>query len=750
MNSLTESGLDFNVAHESLKATLLTSFLSVWMLIGIFFYLNYYTKRRYFTIWTVGWLFYVLWLTLSMIAAPGTENQFLTIAKQWSLSAVAVFLMWGSVRFLGLAVRQSLLALFLVFLFVWSYVGVHYMGNATAMQVPLFSLIGLASMLTGCIFIPFRKKRGYIGATLLTLGFFLWGGFVCSYPFIAKSELVTAGFFISAVLQLFIGVSMIILVLEEVRSTSQTAFSKMRSFRTEKFQLRANIASTEERYRSLFDQASEAIIIVAAGDLRLLELNETAARLLGIKRTEIHDHFLPTFCQLSLEGRAAPKDSIEWVSQIAEQHRLNIIRKNGASVLAEVDGAPVDFEGQPAYQFFFREVTERTRLEQQLRQSEKLSALGQMISGVAHELNNPLAVVKGYLDLVLTHHELTPQTRADLDKVSRECNRAIKLVMNFLAFSRDQPAHREMVDLNELIQRVSSLRQFDINSAQVKLILQLAPELPKTCADPDQVQQLIINIVNNSLQAMAHHPQPRTLKITTEVNAQGLLVIKIEDSGPGVPPDLESRIFEPFFTTKAVGTGTGLGLSIAHSIMSDHRGRIYYQTSSMGGAGFVLELPVVTVAAEAPSPKKDSDAVSAPQHAGGAAVLVVDDEKAIAELLCEMLNVIGHNPVLCLNPPEALAWIEKREFDVIISDFRMPVMNGEQFYRKVKETNPALARRMIFLTGDVVNEETQGFLQSTGNPHLGKPFQLAMVEAAVNEILMRKAAVDMLSTELPA
>ncbi len=740
MNSLNEGGLDFSVAHESLKATLLTSFLSVWVLIGIFVYLNYYTKRRYFSIWTAGWLFYVLWLTLSMIAARGAENPILTMTKQWSLAAVAVFLMWGSIRFLGLAVRQSVLALFLVFLFVWSYVGVYHLGNPMEVQIPLFALIGLASVLTGCIFIPFRKKRGYVGATLLALGFFLWGAYVCAYPFIASSELVTAGFFISAVLQLFIGVSMIVLVLEEVRSTSQTAISKMRTIRTEKFQLRAKIASTEERYRSLFDQASEAIIIVAGNDLHLLELNETAARMLGIKRSDIHDQFLPAFCQLNQVNGAPPKDSAEWVQQICQQRRLNLIQKNGAAVLSEVDGAPVDYEGQPAYQFFFREVTERTRLEQQLRQSEKLSALGQMISGVAHELNNPLAVVKGYLDLILTHHDLSSQTRSDLDKVSRECNRAIKLAMNFLAFSRDQPAHREMVSLNELIQRVSELRRFEINSAQVKLVLKLAPDLPLTCADPDQIQQLIINIVNNSLQAMAHHPQPRTLKITTEVTAQGLLMIKIEDSGPGVPPDLEARIFEPFFTTKAVGTGTGLGLSIAHSIMSDHRGRIFYQTSSLGGAGFVLEIPVVTVASDAPVPQENLPQKPQAQKNKAANILVVDDEQAIAELLCEMLNVIGHHPVLCLNPTEALEWIKKREFDLILSDFRMPVMNGEQFYHKVKESNPALAARMIFLTGDVVNDETQGFLQSTGNPHLGKPFQLAKVEEAVNEILSKKAA----------
>jgi two-component system NtrC family sensor kinase len=360
-----------------------------------------------------------------------------------------------------------------------------------------------------------------------------------------------------------------------------------------------------------------------------------------------------------------------------------------------------------------------------------------MISGVAHELNNPLAVIKGYLDLVLAYHELPSQTRSDLDKVTKECTRAIKLVRNFLAFAREQPARRDMVNVNEIIQRVADLHRFEFQIAQIKLVLNLSPSLPATHADPDQIQQLIINLVNNAIHALAevHGPQ-RTIAITSSQKSADTLQLRIEDSGPGVPPELETRIFEPFFTTKAVGTGTGLGLSIAHSILSDHHGRIYYRTSqTLGGAGFVLEFPIIN-GAPAPSDAEQPHAPARPARAR-ATVMVLDDEKSVAEMVCEMLMVLGHEPVQCLSPNIAIKMLDERRFDLIISDFRMPIMNGEEFYRQVLEKLPELAHRIIFLTGDVVNPDTQRFLRSTGNPHLSKPFQLNHLEAAVFDALAK-------------
>jgi two-component system NtrC family sensor kinase len=422
---------------------------------------------------------------------------------------------------------------------------------------------------------------------------------------------------------------------------------------------------------------------------------------------------------------------------------LDLVGKDGGKTPAEVDGAPMDFEGRPAFQFFFRELTERARLEQQLRQAEKLSALGQMISGVAHELNNPLAVIKGYIELILARHQLSGATRADLEKVSRESQRAARLVRNFLSFAREQPGDRVRLNLNQLIRRIVDLRRFDFMVDSVDLQLELDAGLPEILADADQVQQVIVNLVNNALQAMADQPNPKVLRISSE-REDDLNRLRIEDNGPGISGEVEARIFEPFFTTKEVGTGTGLGLSIAHSIMSDHQGKVFHERSALGGAGFVLEFPLCSrVPASESGPEPLPEPARAPEPAvKPARILVLDDEQAIAELLGEMLSILGHRPTLCFAPPEALELIHENEFDLIISDFRMPVMNGEEFHQAVSERKPDLARSMIFLTGDVVHEKTRAFLEQDGRRHLSKPFQLTSIEAVVQEALSELPAVS--------
>jgi two-component system, NtrC family, sensor kinase len=531
---------------------------------------------------------------------------------------------------------------------------------------------------------------------------------------------------------------MIILVLEEFRRSNVDAFQQIEEQKSHNTTLRSKIASTEDRFRKLFDHASEGIIIANATSLEIIEVNRTAQRMLGLAHAEAAQKSIRDFCHVKSDSEEPPKDSQQWCDWVCRQPRIELISKSGTATVTEVDGALIELEGRPAFQFFFREMTERARLEQQLRQAEKLSALGQMISGVAHELNNPLAIIKGYLDLILAKNQLEPQTRTELKKIVHESNRAAKLVRNFLAFAREQPAHREMVNINTLIERVTELRKFDLLVNEVHLTLELADDLPVTYADPDQAQQIILNLINNSVQAMERQPSPRLLSIRSFVKSEAIH-ITLEDNGPGVPPELESRIFEPFFTTKEVGTGTGLGLSIAHSIMSDHHGKIHYSKSSLGGAGFFLEFPIVSSPPRTIPP--EAELVPTPVAAKNAAnILVLDDERAIAELLSEMLGLIGHHPTLAFSPVKALELLDQTEFDLILSDFRMPVMNGQEFHSKVMEKNPELARRIIFLTGDTVNEETHDFLTSAGNPNLAKPFQLATLERVVSETLAKATA----------
>ena len=257
-------------------------------------------------------------------------------------------------------------------------------------------------------------------------------------------------------------------------------------------------------------------------------------------------------------------------------------------------------------------------------------------------------------------------------------------------------------------------------------------------ADPDQIQQVLVNLVNNAVQALANQKRLQVIRLKTD-QVNGTVRLWVEDNGPGVPKDLEAKIFEPFFTTKEVGQGTGLGLSIAHSIMSEHSGQLSYQSSELGGACFVLEFPVSQKQPEAPAPPVTL--AETPFFAmrkvpiTSARILVLDDETILAEMLGQIIGLLGHQVTLSFSPLDALKQIEAHDYDLIFSDYRMPVLDGQQFYQRVAKLKPALAARIIFLTGDVVNEETQGFLASVGNAHIMKPFQIAVIQTAIDQAM---------------
>jgi CheY-like chemotaxis protein len=205
---------------EYLSATLMISLLTVWVLVGLFYYLNRYTKRDYFAIWTAGWLFYALWLTMSLNMGPTPLGSPVFITKQCCVSLSAVFMLWGSLRFLGLVVRQTLFGMFMLFLLVWTIVSPQVITDSLQIQMPIFILLGSSSLFAGSCFFRLRKKKAFVGAGMLSLGFLFWGIYLGTYPLSQQyGNLFSAGFFISAILQLFIAVSMIVLVLEEVRDT---------------------------------------------------------------------------------------------------------------------------------------------------------------------------------------------------------------------------------------------------------------------------------------------------------------------------------------------------------------------------------------------------------------------------------------------------------------------------------------------------------------------------------------------------
>ena len=593
--------------NGQLRAGLFISLISVWLLVGVFSYLNYYTRRKYFSIWTVAWLFYSLYLTLSyslfwFYGNFRDEPWWATMFKQWCIGVSAVFMLWGSLRFLGKRVRQLSLSLFICFLFVWSFVA-NFPGSGEStldkndrlvLQMPIFILIGAASVITVWGFFQYRRKRQYLGAGLLSFGFLFWGLFVAAYPFLERlSDYMSTGFFVASVLQMFIAVNMIILVLEQIRHLREKrATQQLRSKEQEKVVLQNRISLTEERYRHLFEQSSEPIVITTRDDLRIVGLNEAACRVLGMSQAEAREQFLTNLLAIQPNGAACRPVGQSWFEALCRRRFEQVQRKDGTLVSVEVAGSAVDFAGETAFQFYLREVTEISHLEQQLRRAEKLSALGQMISGVVHELNNPLSVSGALLELVLMEKELPKTTRDRLKTAAAEHQRATRMMRNFLNLARDGGPEREKVNLNEVVRNVLELRRSDFMKADVDLTLELDPELPAILASLDQVQQVLIILINNSLQAMEGWNKSRTLRVVTR-QEPGKIVAIIEDSGPGVLPHLRSKIFEPFFTTKPAGIGTGLGLSVAHTYLMEHHGRIFCDQSPLGGALFGIELPAL-------------------------------------------------------------------------------------------------------------------------------------------------------------
>jgi signal transduction histidine kinase/ActR/RegA family two-component response regulator len=751
--------VDVSANDGKLRAGLFISLLSVWLLVGVFTYLNHYTRRKYFSIWTVAWLFYAVYLTTSYslywyygdFDDAAHHRWWATMLKQWAISTAAVFMLWGSLRFLGKKVRQTMLSVFLIFLFVWSFAAnwrgyghIFEEDSLWLVQMPIFLLIGVSSVVTVWGFAKYRHKRKYLGAGLLTFGFLFWGFFVAAYPLLQQyAEYMSTAFFIASVLQMFIAVNMIILVLEQVRYLREKrALNQLKNKEREKTVLQSRVFLTEERYRKLFEQSSEPIVIATTDQLLIVGLNEAASRLLGIPLTEGERYSLMDFFAERVAEPPTSPPGPAWFELVSGRRFLVLLRKDGGQVNVELFGSAIDFAGETAFQCYLREITDKSRWEQQMRRAEKLSTLGLMVSSVAHELNNPLMITQGYLELALQDPALSKTTRDHLEKASLEGQTATRRLRNFLNLSREGGEQKQKFDLNEIIQNVIELRHLEFMNAGVEVQLALAPGVLPVEANLEHIQQVILVLVTNAIQALAGMDRAGCLRISTQRDS-GLATVRFEDNGPGVPAHLRSKIFEPFFTTKPVGIGTGLGLSIAHSYLVDHHGRLYYQDSCQGGAGFTFELPL-SVQGDAASPSEalvDRPGTAAAAPLPEVSILVVDDNVAITDLLSTMLDILGHRTTVCHSGGEALERVKTQDYGLIFCDLHMPGMNGQEFFEAVAQIKPALVQKCVLISGDEqVSEFTSRTPAHGGFAVLTKPFSLSSLEKVTKERLEKPQA----------
>jgi two-component system NtrC family sensor kinase len=362
-----------------------------------------------------------------------------------------------------------------------------------------------------------------------------------------------------------------------------------------------------------------------------------------------------------------------------------------------------------------------------------MSSVGQLVSGVAHELNNPLTGITGFAQLLLLREDLPDDARKQIETIYAEAERASKIVSNLLTFARRRRAQKEPSNLNTLLERVLELRNYDLRVRNIDTELDLDGSLPATLADPNQIQQVFLNIIINAEQAMRADSGTGTLRIATGVRG-GAIVVSFEDSGPGMSAETVRRIFDPFFTTKEAGEGTGLGLTISYGIIEEHGGRIWAESASGRGTTFFIELPIVQGTAARPAPDAEPQRDVAVERRR---VLVVDDEASIQQLLTGVLEMDGHSVMLASNGREALDLVQREAFDVIITDMKMPVMGGADLFAGLRDSGNSLARRVIFITGDTVAPDTRKFLQTVDNAVLAKPFRLRDVREAVRAALAK-------------
>jgi signal transduction histidine kinase len=619
------SGFNLVFPKEYLRAALQVSLLSVWVLVGLFYYLNRYTKRNYFTIWTAAWLFYALWLTLNLELPFAEPGGIVFLFKLWCVAISAVFLLWGSLCFLSIPVRQTLFGLFLLFLLVWTVASPQALSNNKLLiQLPIFILIGLGSVFASVSFYRLRRRMLFVGAGMLSLGFMLWGGYLALYPFSQRyNDLSSTAFFAAAVLQLFIAVSMIVLVLEEARYNAERVREEIASVRSEKEALQIKVLSTEEKCRTLYDQ------------VRLTE---------------------------GLQG---------------------------------------------AYE-------ELRRTQQVVVQQERLRALGQMASGIAHDINNALSPITAYSELLLTTQPDLPKTALEyLQIINKSGHDIAHIVARMREFYRSRSNSEPLtkVSLNHVVEEVIALtrpRWRDISQhdgISINLQCKLEPGLPLLLSDPSDLREALINLIFNSVDAL---PTGGTIHLATRslnrpASAGGKpderqLQIEVRDDGVGMDEKTRQRCLEPFFSTKAQRGGTGLGLAMVYGMMQRHEGTIDIESSPGKGTTIHLTFPIresvsQTVAGVHPPGRLKQSSLN---------ILCIDDEPQMLRLLGDCLPSFGHRVTISSSGEKGLelfraAKLRNQPYEMVITDLGLPGVDGHQVAKAIKTESPGMP--VIMLTG---------------------------------------------------
>ena len=508
------------------------------------------------------------------------------------------------------------------------------------------------------------------------------------------------------------------------------AMSDLLSIALANAELFETMRQAEWRFRTLFRAAPDAVLTVLQTTGRVHEANDAVREVFGLDPHQVVGRTLvelvvpddrPVLERVLAAAFAGTPGRVEIQVAVAEG-RTRVVAL-AASKLPEAD--------PPSALLVGRDMTHEREMHARLMESDRLAAVGELVAGVAHEVNNPLSSISAFAQLLLRDTGLTPSQRDSIEVIRAETTRASQVVKDLLAFARRSEPQRAPLDLNGVIARSLRMRQYQFSETSVRVETALENDLPAVMGDSRQLQQVCLNLLTNAIQAMS--PAGGMLRVSSYV-VDDRVRLEVSDSGPGIPSAARAHIFEPFFTTKKEGEGTGLGLSVSYGIVKAHGGTIEIVETGPGGTTFRVTLPSADLPANAQESTRDASQLPLRSRLAGIKLLFVDDEPALRSGMKAFGEMRGFTVLTAPDGLEALETTRTVSVDAIVCDLRMPGMDGFAFHEQLRQERPGLAARTVFITGDVV-ATTASRGSVSRQPVLTKPFVFDRIEEALIAVM---------------
>lgn len=523
-----------------------------------------------------------------------------------------------------------------------------------------------------------------------------------------------------------------------IRPVQNEGFVTIANDVTNRRLLEIDLEKNEAQLRQILGGQPFPVMLVRVEDGKILFASAAAIEAFDGQESEVLESKAQTFLGdlHKLGGRVQDIEE----GQAEPFREITLKRISGETFPTLFSAHNIAYAGHEAQVISFIDISNIKELQSELEhqrealfQSEKLNALGTLLAGVAHELNNPLTVVVANSHVLsLTTEDEAVQAR--IQKITDAADRCAKIIRSFLDMARKSPGEKVEFDAVGCVRQAIDLSQFGLQEDRIELKVEIPDNLPAVKGDPDQFAQVVLNLIINARQALLKREDPREVRVQMCLNKAGDRVeLHVIDNGDGVPENIRDNIFDPFFTTKKVGEGTGMGLSLVRGIVKSHGGVIDLVQNGGSGGHFRVSVPHVGRILS-----RDERGIDDVSREVKQQILIVDDEPDVLSALEDILRLQGHDVLAVKSGKEALNALGDRKFDGMLSDIRMPEMDGEQLFAAIQQGHPDMVDHIAFITGNDLSDQTKAFLDTCNRPYLGKPFIPEEVANLVLQISMRK------------